>query len=201
MRKVFLATMGANALSECKYVSDDIKLSKNKYKFPLTYLMESDVALDDNVLVVTIVQLEKGAKFNSNYVAYKEEVSEVLGAKKANVEFVCLKESVEFTSRSFHLAFKKIAEILKDEDFIYMDFSFGSKPYALSMFVAGTYGIKACCDADIAAVIYAEPCRQDGSCAKIYDLTGLFYLNELSGTAQPGEKHGLDNILSFIMKD
>lgn len=196
-----MATMGVDALSECKYISDDLKLSEKKYKFPLTYLMESDIDLDDNVLVVTIVQMDKGAKFNSNYEAYKEEVSEVLGAKKANAEFVCLKESVEFTSRSFHLAFKQVAEVLKDEDFIYMDFSFGSKPYALSMFVACTYGIKACCDADIAAVIYAEPYSKESSCSKIYDLTGLFYLNELSGTAQPGEKHGLDNLLSFIMKD
>lgn len=208
MRKVFLSTMLLGEMNNAGYASDDFELGNKKYKYALTYLVDSDVKENDNVMIATVVQKEEGGanKSHRNLEEYKNEIRKVLAERNVNLHFLDMETTKEFTSKTFHLFFKEIAGIFKDDDTLYMDITFGMKPYSFAMFIAASYAIKASMKADVGAVIYAQKfvgnVETEINCvAKIYDLTGLFYLNELAGSAKPGEKNQIDKMLDFIIRN
>lgn len=196
MRKVFLSTIGLAEMDNLSFVSDDFDLNKSGYKFAWPHIMEQYVDDNDEVLVATIVQ---GCN-NANYDIYQEEVAKALVAKKAKVSFCSIPEEQAFDSRSFHKAFKSVADIIKDEDLVYLDVGNGSMPYAFSSFVACNYAVKASHSAEVGRVIYTEKDNENKQ-AKLYDMTGVFFLNQMAGTVSPEDREEVDNMLDMMIKD
>lgn len=203
MRKVFLSASLISKMDPekpTKYISDDFKLSSNNYQFPLSYLIDENVEEGDKVVIITAVtQTETPMQ---NYEAYKQEVLNIVKDKKIDIEFVEIKQTIEFDSLTFSQFFKEIANLIQDNDQLYVDFSFGMKPYTISMFVAVAYAEKAARNVDVDTIIYAQKYsgnKEEGIISKVYDITGLFYLNAIAGNARPGQKHGLDKALGLII--
>lgn len=208
MRKVFLSTMLLTKQEVSKYISDDFELSDANYKFPMTYIIEQNVEDGDDVLVSSIVQANAGENNVSyeNFEIYADEVKKALAGKKVNLVIEKIETVAKFESHTFNVFFKTISSIIKDNDEVYMDITFGMKPYSFAMFIAGAYAVKACRNTDIGAVIYAQKYTGGGKAQKddpaiIYDMTGLFYLNQIAGEARPGEKQGLDTLFNIMIKD
>lgn len=203
MRKVFLSASLISKMDPekpTKYISDDFELSPNNYQFPLSYLIDENVEEGDKVVIITAVtQTETPMQ---NYEAYKKEVLNIVKDKKIDIEFVEIKQTIEFDSLTFNQFFKEIANLIQDNDQLYVDFSFGMKPYTISMFVAVAYAEKAARNVDVDTIIYAQKYsgnKEEGIISKVYDITGLFYLNAIAGNARPGQKHGLDKALGLII--
>jgi len=203
MRKVFLSASLISKMDPekpTKYISDDFELSSNNYQFPLSYLIDENVEEGDKVIIITAVtQTETPMQ---NYEAYKQEVLNIVKDKKIDIEFVEIKQTIEFDSLTFSQFFKEIANLIQDNDQLYVDFSFGMKPYTISMFVAVAYAEKAARNVDVDTIIYAQKYsgnKEEGIISKVYDITGLFYLNAIAGNARPGQKHGLDKALGLII--
>ena len=223
MRKVFLSVMLLGKIDyndPTYYKSDDFSLSSNDYTFPLTYIIEENVAEQDSdeIVIITAVQHSRDGKVNNsevNYPIFKQEVSKILEAKHAKYQFVEIPMTDEFDALTFNRFFKQITEKIQDDDQLYADITFGMKPYSFSMFIAIAYAAKAARNVDVDTIIYAqkfsghgtpgkrtpEQIKNDPIMSKICDLTGLFYLNSLAGNAVPGQKQGLDQLLSFIIDD
>lgn len=204
MRKVFLSTMLSEAIKAPVYISDDVELSDSKYNFPLTYVLENDVEAGDEILVATAVPQNNYAQ--ENYELYKEEIERATAGKEIKLTFVELKSKSKLGSSAFHRFFKEVSKVIKDNDRLYMDITFGDKPYSMAMFIAGAYGVKACTNTDIENVICAQKYTDDhesqqNTLFKIYDLTGLFYINEMTGAIRPGDKRAMDTLLNMIIRD
>lgn len=197
MRKVFLSTIGLNELDNFSFVSDDFDINDNAYKFAWPHVMEQYVDKNDEVLVATIVQ---GSDKNENYNLYQKEVKEALDTKEAKLSFCSIPEEQNFNSGSFHKAFKAVADIIKDEDLVYLDVGNGPMPYAFSSFVACNYAVKASHSAEMGRVIYTEKNKKNKQ-AKLYDMTGVFFLNQMAGTVRPEDREEVDNMLDMMMKD
>ena len=219
MRKVFLSTM---LLSEMKpedptyYTSDDFKLSENRYDFPLTYVVDNKVKPNDEVIVITAVEQDVDGKQNNatvNYGKYKEEVGKILQERNTNFKFEEIPLTTEFDSLTFNRFFKQVSVLINDNDQLFVDVTFGMKPYSISMFVAVAYAEKAARNIDVDTIIYAqkysgfsraktaEEKAKDPSKSRIYDITGLFYLNAIAGNARPGQKNKLDKALELLVND
>ena len=219
MRKVFLSTM---LLSEMKpedptyYTSDDFILSENRYDFPLTYVIDNKVEPNDEVVIITAVQQDSNGRINNatvNYKKYKQEVEKILLERNTgfNSEEIPLTE--EFNSLTFNKFFKQVSQLIDDNDQLFVDVTFGMKPYSISMFVAVAYAEKAARNVDVDTIIYAqkysgfsraktaEEKAKDPSKSRIYDITGLFYLNAIAGNARPGQKNKLDKALGLLIND
>ena len=137
---------------------------------------------------------------------FKEEVETILNAKKANGEFIAVKQNVDFDSLTFSAFFKNIAKLFKDEDIIYMDLTYGMKPYSIGLFIAASYAVKSAVNARVESVVYAQKYKGQGdaeatSISKIYDITSLFYLNEIAGNLHVGEKGSADKMLDLLISD
>ena len=203
MRKVFLSASLISKMDPekpTKYISDDFELSPNNYQFPLSYLIDENVEEGDKVVIITAVtQTETPMQ---NYEAYKQEVLNIVKDKKIDIEFVEIKQTIEFDSLTFNQFFKEVANLIQDNDIIFTDITFGMKCYSISMFIALAYATKAGQNIDLDTIIYAQKYsgnREEGITSKNYDLTGLFSLNTLASNARTGQKKDLDNLLDFII--
>lgn len=219
MRKVFLSTMLLAPLrpeDPTYYTSDDFELSENRYDFPMTYLIDDKVKANDEIVIITAIQQDSGNNVNNatvNYKKYKAEVEKILQERNVNFKFEEIMLTENFDSLTFNKFFKQVAVLINDNDQLFVDVTFGMKPYCISLFVAVAYAEKAARNVDVDTVIYAqkysgfsraktaEEKAKDPSKSRIYDITGLFYLNAIAGNAKPGQKHKLDKALDLLIND
>lgn len=203
MRKVFLSTSLISKMDPekpTKYISDDFELNSKNYQFPLSYLIDENVEEGDKVAIITAVtQTETPMQ---NYETYKQEVLKIVENKNIDIEFIEIKQAIEFDALTFNQFFKEVANLIQDNDIIFTDITFGMKCYSISMFIALAYVTKAGVNVNMDTIIYAQKYsgnREEGITSKIYDLTGLFSLNTLAGNARTGQKKDLDELLDFII--
>lgn len=205
MRKVFLSTMLLSPMQPTNYISDNFDLKGKQYLFPLTYLIDRDVKVNDDVLVITVIQ-EGGDTRNysiNNNEQYKQEIRTALYGRNANVKFLDIEAKKDINSSVFDRFFKDIAFALEDGDDLYMDVTFGQKPFSFSMFIAGIYATKACRNTNIQKLIYCQKYLGDitdkNPPSKIYDITELFNITELACSLPQGTKKNTDRMLNLIL--
>lgn len=216
MRKVFLSSIFLNDLKNYgNYYSNELKMSKEPKKFFVSHIIDSNIEQGDEVVIITNipgkVKNEVSKKsFNliaaDNYNFFKQEVMQIMESHCISEEKVTFIEVVgdsEFSTMSCHTFFKKVAFELKEDDVLYIDITFGMKPYTFSMFIAAAYAVKAAMNIKVALVAYAE--RYDGSDSTLkeksigYDLTSLFYLNEIAGNVEKGNKESTDKVFDVLI--
>ena len=203
MRKVFLSASLISKMDlekPTKYISDDFDLGDKAYNFPMSYLIADNVENGDNIVIITsVAQTENPME---NYKLYKQEVFDIVKDKQVDIEFIEIKQETEFTASVLNHFFKEVADIIQDNDTLFMDITFGLRHYTLGMFIAVAYATKAARNVDMDTIIYAQNFkgnRNDGFVSKVFDLTSLFYLNAIASNSRPGQKQNLDKLLGFII--
>ena len=90
MRKVFLSNIVLVSLVPTKYFSDDLNLNGKNYKFPLSYLINSEVKAKDEVVIITGVEKSVNGKNRAEeyYALYKNEIEEILKERDVNIKFI-----------------------------------------------------------------------------------------------------------------
>ena len=204
MRKVFLwNVLLSDNNKPIRYESPDFVLPNSDWKFSLSHLVEMNVEAGDDVLILS--GLTEGQQVQKNFQIFKEEVTQILEAKKAKGSFVDIVEPWEFKdSHVFMHFFKSVIAQLKEGDAVYYDMTGGMKPYSFSMFIAMTYAAKAARDIRVEQVVYVSLYKGAGDkedVCTIWDLSSLFTLNEIAGNVRPGQKESSDRVLSFIIGD
>ena len=204
MRKVFLSNIILNEVRPTKYISDDFKLPKKEFNFLMSYFVDMNVKEGDEVAVVTCYT--PGATALLNYENFKKEVCEILKQKNAKGEFIDIEQKVDFDSLTFNAFFKKIVKELKEDDVLYVDMTFGMKPYSISLFTAAAYAVKVGENIRVESIVYAQKYTGQKSVkevdtSKIYDITTLFFLNEIAGNLRKGEKTSADKMLDVLIAD
>lgn len=204
MRKVFLSNIILSKLNETRYISDDFDLPDKKYEFMMSYFIDMNVKQGEDVAIITCYTQEATAM--ANYEMFKSEARKVLAEKKANAEFIEIQQNIDFDSLTFNTFFKKVAKLFRNDDVIYMDLTYGMKPYSIASFVAAAYAVKSAENVRVETIVYAqkyrgqdEPEKTDTS--KIYDITTLFYLHEMTGNLHAGEKGSADRVLDLLISD
>lgn len=219
MRKVFLSVMllaPLNRQDPTYYTSDDFDLGDVHYDFPLSYIFAQNIEADDKICFITAVEQSEQGKTNNamvNYQLFVEEIKSIAADKQIELDFIEIPLTKDFDSLTFNKFFKQVADLIHDDDQLFSDITFGMKPYSFSMFIALAYAAKAAKNVDVDTVIYSqkytgfsrnktpEELKTNPSKARIYDLTGLFYLNAIAGSAKPGQKENLDKVLGLIIND
>ncbi len=204
MRKVFISNIMLSKLTDTKYVSDDFALGKRNYVFMLSYLVDLYVEENEEAAIILCHTKEKTALENRE--SLKKEIAGILDGKHVKYTFTDIVQDVDFDASSFDAFFKKIAKELKDEDQLHMDVTFGLKPYSISMFIALAYAVKSARNAKLKVMTYAQKYRgesdvENTNVSKIYDITSLFYLNEMAANLHEGEKSHADKILDVLIPD
>lgn len=208
MRKVFMSIMLLGKIRPTKYISEDFVLKERNYDFPLSYLIDNEVEEGDTVEIITAVEHGEGNTQTAvdNYAVYMQEVKDILADRKIDLHFTEVETSKDFEDKTFTKFFKRIANLLQEEDEIYADFTFGMKAYSLSMFIALAYAVKAAVNIELRCLLYAQKytgtdAADTKETSELCDITSLFYLDAIAGNAKPGQKQALDEVMDMIIKE
>lgn len=208
MRKVFMSIMLLGEFRPTKYISEDFVLKDANYDFPLSYLINNEVEEGDTVEIITAVEHGEGNTQTAadNYAVYVQEVKDILADRKIDLHFTEVETSKDFEDKTFTKFFKRIANLLQEEDEIYADFTFGMKAYSLSMFIALAYAVKAAVNIELRCLLYAQKytgtdAADTKETSELCDITSLFYLDAIAGNAKPGQKQALDEVMDMIIKE
>ena len=201
MRKVFLAMTMLGKVMTTKYISDDYDLGDARFDFPLSYIAKKNIKENDQVVFVTA--LGDGEVEKQNYEKFKDEIVAISKLKNVEPQFVKVDAGSEFDSLTFNLFFRKIFDLLQEDDRIYMDITFGMKPYTLSMFIAMAFAAKVSENIHVEEVVYSQKYTGAGadgvSTSKLYDLSSIFYLNSIGGNLQTGKRKDAEQLLDFLI--
>ena len=209
MRKVFMSSMLLGKIEPTKYISEDFVINEESaYDFPLSYLIENEVVDGDTVEIITAVEHGEGNTQTAadNYAVYVQEVKDILADRKIDLHFTEVETSKDFEDKTFTKFFKRIANLLQEEDEIYADFTFGMKAYSLSMFIALAYAVKAAVNIELRCLLYAQKytgtdAADTKETSELCDITSLFYLDAIAGNAKSGQKQDLDEVMDLIIKE
>lgn len=208
MRKVFMSIMLLGEIQQTKYISEDFVLKECNYYFPLSYIINNDVEEGDTVEIITAVEHGEGNTQTAadNYAVYVEEIKNILDDRKIDLHFTEVETSKDFEDKTFTKFFKRIANLLQEEDEIYADFTFGMKAYSLSMFIALAYAVKAAVNIELRCLLYAQKytgtdAADTKKTSELCDITSLFYLDAIAGNAKSGQKQALDEVMDMIIKE
>ena len=209
MRKVFLSTVILTPIdpsNPTKHQSRDFDLEGKNFCFPISFLLDANIAEGDEALIITgMSQTDTPRK---NYELLKKEMEEILAAHKATAQFVVVEEPDANSHRdiqdvlTFSGFMKEISDLMADGDEIYADMTYGVKSYTLAVFIALTYVVKACRDAELKRMIYAQfysGKKVAPNTADIIDITSLFRISNIVNEAKPGQKAEIDQLLSFMV--
>lgn len=208
MRKVFMSIMLLEKIRPTKYISEDFVLKERNYDFPLSYIIDNEVEKGDTVEIITAVEHGEGNIQTAvdNYAVYVQEVKDILADRKIDLHFTEVETSKDFEDKTFTKFFKRIANLLQEENEIYADFTFGMKAYSLSMFIALAYAVKAAVNIELRCLLYAQKytgtdAADTKETSELCDITSLFYLDAIAGNAKPGQKQALDEVMDMIIKE
>ena len=204
MRKVFLSNIILGELKKTKYISDDFELPDKAFNFMMSYFIDMNTRPGDDVAIITCYTSE--AISLDNYEQFKCEAKRILEEKNAKCTFIDVQQKTEFDSLTFTTFFKKIAKLFQNDDVVYLDLTYGLKPYSIGLFIAAAYAVKAAENVRVETIVYAKKYTgqekpEEINASKIYDITSLFYLNEISGNLHAGEKESADKVLDLLISD
>lgn len=186
-----------------KYISEAYDVDGMHYKFWMSQLIKINTEMNENITVIT--SLTKGESALDNYEEFKNEVLEVTSEKNINVEFISVFQETDLDGKTFTRFFKEVAGLIKDNDRLYVDITFGIKPYTMSMLTALVYVTKVARNVVVETISYIEkyngmkdPALVDE--ATIYNLTSLFYLISIAGSLNEGERAAADKMINLLLR-
>lgn len=155
-----------------KLLANDIET-----RYPIIVAIKNSVRKGENISVAIIAANE-----HQNVGKNKELFCEELDALKANIGFEYeLKEIPTTTAETpeKHLElFEEIISIFEENDEIYADITYGTKPTPIVMMMALSYAYEMCSNTDVKAVIYGAK-NHVTSKTEIFDESCLFYMNSV----------------------
>ena len=148
-------------------------------KFPIIPTINGYAEEGEEIKVITVVSEYENAK--KNYVSFKEELNVLAEKKKLKVNFIEI--SIPFSNgidTQLDL-FSKLIDQTADEDTLFCDTTYGSKPLSQILLMSVNYGYRIHKDVIIGCTVYGER-EHNGNKLKIYDITSLIFIDEIVRT-------------------
>ena len=174
-------------VKEYKYKSD-IYPESSVTAYPITIPFENNCSKGDKALILTIVThtAEKNIA-EVNYVTFTNQVKELAQKIGVDVDFWEIPVSPAVNHKAPQKLYKSLISVLKDDDEIYADITYGFKYNPIVIFAALNYAYQTKSGVDIQEICYGNlydgtPLKQNPK-PELFDVTSLFYMNSISNLA------------------
>ena len=168
--------------TKCKY--------NEKVHFPINAVLADKMKQDDEVKVVFLTTTTQTDSSKENVKKFQEELNEINKRINAKIYYEILNSVFEETKNVHEKRIENMISVLEKDAEIYADITFGQKPIPMLLMCVLTFAEKFC-NADIKKVIYGKVefvKHSDGKTypekPELYDVTSLYYLNNLVGTME-----------------
>lgn len=203
MIKTFITVISENKpeyLKPTRYIApEDEKLFYDKeIKFPILAAINAYAEEDDEIKIIAVINEENQYTIENYYQSFIPALEEIKAEKDLKGLDTNKIIKVEAKSDQGIKANLQLVEdllaVIGDNEILHACITFGTKPLPIIIFMALNYIYKVKNNTDIETIVYGTRYSGDQSKFSIYDVTSLFYTNEIfmqladSGIADPVEK-------------
>jgi len=167
---------------------------------PINGVLAKLLKKDEQVKFIYIMSICKSTIKNSNSEKNKDDFFKEIKGITDEIGAVLSCDTVEIEFSATNQAYEKLITDLTDKipekAEIFTDFTFGSKPEALSLFCALRF-VEEFCDAVVQSIVYGKVEFVNGvkENPMLYDSTSLYFLFKLMGTMKTANKETASKLL------
>jgi hypothetical protein len=161
-----------------------------KVWFPINAILADKLKTDDEVKVVLLITNTDNDNSLINVQKFKDELNKISETINAKISYEIIESTFEETKDVHEKRVRDMISKIENDSDIYADITFGQKPLPMLLMCVLTFAEKFC-NADIKKVIYGKVefvKHSDGEDypenPAIYDVTSLYYLNNLVGAME-----------------
>lgn len=200
MKKFFtyISMLPADAIFQCDYTSNSPRLRASGIRFPVSAMIEGYTEPGEEIAVIGVMEKDN-ENCKRNYVLFTEELDSLSARLGITYHLEIIEISGEETSEAHLKTFSMLIRRIDDGDIVHSCMTYGTKPTPIVEMMAMNFAYKAKQNVTIRCIAYGRLKLLDGKPvgAILYDITPLFYMNELSD--QLGRAH-VKNPEDFIEK-
>lgn len=203
MIKTFITVISENKpeyLKPTRYIApEDEKLFYDKeIKFPILAAINAYAEEDDEIKIIAVINEENQytiENYTQSFIPALEEIKAEKNLKGLDTNKIIKVEAKSDQGIKANLQLvEDLLAVIGDNEILHACITFGTKPLPIIIFMALNYIYKVKNNTDIETIVYGTRYSGDQSKFSIYDVTSLFYTNEIfmqladSGIADPVEK-------------
>ena len=198
----FVSMQPKNSLLKVNYIpvdNEDIVDNVQVY-FPISVLVQSYAESDETVSLVCIMESDND-DIRTNYETLKDEMQTICKTKNVNIEFLPVYTDKKENAASHLKVFRELIEIINDGDEIYACCTYGTKSIPVLEMMALNYAYRVRDNVSIKSIAYGKVDRDKGEVlsAHLYDITSLFYMNQLVNTLAEQKVKDPDRVMKSLL--
>ena len=168
--------------ADCRYTGTVV--------FPINAVLAEKLHKDDRIKAVLLTTITGKDHSAENAELFKRELDSINAAIGAHIDYEQLATDFVESKANHETRFRKLLPLMEDGTELYADITFGQKTLPMVLMCAFHFAERFF-DADIKKIIYGkvEFIKHDDGRAypenpELYDVTPLYYLNNLMGTME-----------------
>ena len=200
MKKIIFVDIPMRELSENSkqcYANTGNTICKHKEKvlFPINAVLADKLKNDDDVKIILLMTESENNYSEENIQKFKDELNKINENIQSNISYEVIKSEFVETKNIHEKRIENMISVLENDAEIYADITFGPKPFPMLLMPVLTFAEKFC-NADIKKIVYGKVefiKHDDGKKypekPELYDVTSLYYLNNLVGTMEASSSY------------
>ena len=198
----YVSMQPRQGLSKVKYIpvdNEDIKSDIQTF-FPVSVLIESYAGEGEDISVICIME-EDNEDIRINYESLKNEIMAICSPKRVTADFIPVFTDKQEDASSHLKLFGDLINYISDNDEIYACCTYGTKPIPVLEMMAINYGYRVRDNVSVKTIVYGKVDRENGEVkgAYLYDITSLFYMNQLVNTLAEQKVKDPDKMMKSIL--
>ena len=158
--------------------------------FPINAVLTKILHKEDSVKVVLLATITEKAHTNENIELFKEELEKINESIGAKIDYEIIKTDFVESKKNHENRLRSMLSKIEEGAELYVDMTFGQKTIPMILMCVLHFAEKFF-NADVKRIVYGKVefvKHEDGvehlENAELYDLTSLYYLNNLMGSME-----------------
>lgn len=180
-------------------------LYSEKVFYPITTVMADKIQQDDEIKVVSIKTKTENDDTDANETKLKNELNAIGNLKRVHFQYENIEAPFTETHRNNEVRLQNLLRCMEQDAEIYADITFGQKSLPMLLMCALNFAEKFF-NANVCNIIYGKvefAKNTDGNISlknqELYDVTSLYYLNNLVGAMKaPSGSEAINILDSFF---
>lgn len=173
--------------------------------FPINAVLTKILHKEDGVKVVLLATITEKAHTNENIELFKEELEKINESIGAKIDYEIIKSNFVESKKNHEIRLRSMLSKVEEQAEVYADITFGQKTIPMLLMCVLHFAEKFF-NADVKKIVYGkvEFVKHDDGIVypenpELYDLTSLYYLNNLMGSMEASNsKEALKTLDAFF---
>jgi hypothetical protein len=173
----------------------------NETSFPIVPVIFNTAENNESIelYIIKIAETEQGKEISSILMKQlEEELIQIEQQKNISIHYNIVAIQDRQTKKEHLALFNEFIGLLSDNDCIYLDITYGTKPTPIVMFAVLNYAYKTKQNVTIDGIYYSRY-QFDENKAYIYDITSIFIMNQIIEKIGETQDEDPDKIIKFLL--